>query len=184
LESGERQVEGLCMGLVSNLRAGQGLPDALRSAVARSGPPLQAVLDRALSRHHAGVPLLTALEEAATAARLRGLRYLVDVLAIYQYGGGDLSSLLTLTAGTLKERRILRQQARARTTEARLSVRLLAGLPLVVGVYLLLWQPWVLEPLVQYPAGRLGLAAGAGCWLMGIAVTGYMLRTVDGEVEA
>lgn len=170
-----QQAEYLCLSVANSLRAGQSLPEALATAAHRVGPPLAPAVLAAIGRHQAGVPLLDAFAELASQPTGSGLGHVAEVLSIHQEAGGELPLLLTLAAGTLRERRLLQKEVEARTVEARLSARILAGIPVLVTFYLAKWQPASLVPLVMYPAGRAALALAIGLWLTGLVVTSYLV---------
>lgn len=175
-----QQAEHLCLSAANSLRAGQSLPQALSTAAQHCGPPLGPAVEQAISRHQAGLPLLTALTELAARPEGAGLKHVSEVLAIHQKAGGELPLLMTLAAGTLRERRLLQKEMEARTVEARLSGRILASLPVLLLLYLARWQPQTLSPLTGYPAGRVALLVACLLWLVGLVVTSYLVRGEGG----
>jgi len=174
------QAEHLCLSAANSLRAGQSLPQALGTAAEHCGPPLGPAVAQAISRHQAGLPLLTAMAELVARPEGAGLGHVSEVLAIHQQAGGELPLLMTLAAGTLRERRLLQREMEARTVEARLSGRILASLPVLLTLYLARWQPQTLTPLIGYPAGRVALLVACLLWLVGLVVTSYLVRGEGG----
>ena len=179
----EEQVEQLCMSLINSLQAGLSLTQALESSVERVRGPLSVHLKLALNRHQAGVNLIQSLEQMATKGNSCSLHYLLEILAIHQESGGQLTVLLALGAATIRERRLVRQELLTRTVEARLSSTILACLPIVITVIMALWQPDSLRPLIDMKAGRIGLVTAVSCWAGGILVVHHLIRGVSKEVE-
>ncbi|HAI20570.1 MAG TPA: hypothetical protein DCM14_01500 [Clostridiales bacterium UBA8153] len=175
-----QQAEHLCLSAANSLRAGQSLPQALSTAAQHCGPPLGPAVVQAISRHQAGLPLLTAMAELVARPEGAGLNHVSEVLAIHQQAGGELPLLLTLAAGTLRERRLLQKEMESRTVEARLSARILASLPVLLTLYLVRWQPQALAPLIGYPAGRVALLVACLLWLLGLVATSYLVRGEGG----
>ena len=79
-------------------------------------------------------------------------------------------------AAQLRERRKLKQKARALSSEARASAVILAALPFAVGCVILFLNAGYLEPLVSDPRGRVMLGGGLISILVGILMMMRMGR--------
>ncbi|MHB0886594.1 MAG: type II secretion system F family protein [Bacillota bacterium] len=158
--------EGL-YALASALEAGSGIIQALGLAAEQSPPRLAHEFLRITDEFAAGVPLPECLSHARDRVPQSSFASLCDTIDIQRLSGGDLRAGLASLTDIIRERRELRQELKVKTTEARQSAIVLALIPPIIGAAAWLMNPELMAPLWVYPAGRLGLAAGVGLWLLG-----------------
>ncbi len=172
--------EGL-YALASALEAGSGIIQALGLAAEQSPPRLAHEFLRITDEFAAGVPLPECLSHARDRVPQSSFSSLCDTIDIQRLSGGDLRAGLASLTDIIRERRDLRQELKVKTTEARQSAIVLALIPPVIGVAAWLMNPELMSPLWVYPAGRLGLAAGIGLWLLGGWTAARLTRVRDLE---
>jgi tight adherence protein B len=115
-------------------RAGAPPRDAVRSAAISAPPGLAAGLHAAAAAAERGIPLLAALERWAAASDLDGAELVVTALTVTAGAGGDPARSLAAVSDTLRDRRSLRREVRALSSQARASAAVIAVAPLGFAV--------------------------------------------------
>ncbi|MBX6377094.1 MAG: type II secretion system F family protein [Clostridia bacterium] len=151
------------------MRAGRSFVQALAEAAASARPPWRERLQEVLHRYGQGVPLAQALDPVRRIGRHGSLW--VDAVDLCRSTGGNLPTVLARLAELTREDRLVVDEFRARTAEARLTARLLGLLPPVLIIAMTAAEPETVESLWQDPAGRVAalyaLASwGTGWWLL------------------
>lgn len=104
------------------------------------------------------------------------LRILVHAILLAEESGGNLGALLTRIESTLAARLQSYQQARAETSQARLSAGILCALPPLAAAALFVVQREHLEGALLDPLGRI-LFTAAALWMgVGMLVVVRLLR--------
>jgi len=178
-----RGLEDALETMVSSLRAGQDVAQAIAEARDRASGPLGGALERVVSSHRAGKPLGECLEDMLREWPTSEVAYFRACLGAHLRTGGDVTALLINLGGVMRERRNLAGDLASRTGEARATAALLALLPPALLTYILLTEPSQLRPLLSSPAG-LGLGAlAAVSWVIGVAVVRGLLDGLAREIE-
>jgi tight adherence protein B len=133
--------------IVSTLRSGYGLLQALDAVTAQAPQPTHDELQRAMLEIRIGRDPTEAL--AAVAARMRSVdfEWVVAGIDINREVGGDLAQILENVAETIRERHRLEGQIRTLTAEGRISAYILVALPFVLAGILSLINPGYLSAL-------------------------------------
>jgi tight adherence protein B len=105
------------------------------------------------------------------------LRILVHAILLAEESGGNLGSLLARIDGTLAARLQAWQQARAETSQARLSAGILCALPPLAAAALFVVQRAHIEGALSDPTGRVMFIAAALWMGVGMLVVIRLLRT-------
>lgn len=176
----ESHLEQLLVTMAMSLRAGLSLARALEVAGQEAARPIQADLDVVLAEYRVGRPLEECLAAWGERRRSQDITFLAQALAIHRESGGDLVVMLSNLAETLRERRMLRLELAAKTSEARVTAAVLIGMVPLLAVYLAVFHPALLLPLLQHPLGRLGLVYAALSWLLGAYLSGRLVRLPEG----
>lgn len=178
----EESLEEVVLGMASGLKAGLSLLQALAVA-ARDCPvplrPLWQYVERELT---VGVSTVEALARVEARVSHPDYSYLVKALEVHRLSGGDLTTVLEVAAATLRQRRLLRGELRARSAEARLTAVLLAMLPPALGFYLWWAQRELFAVLLDNPLGQAGLAYAVVSWSLGIWLKRRLVRDPSEEV--
>lgn len=177
-------LEGVLVTVIAQLQAGRPLRQAwLEAAREVPAPVLEPAKGAFVAALGAGLPLEEALGMWYARSGLRALRRCQAVAAAHRRTGGDATGPILAVIQGLREQRLAWADVAARTAEARLSARLLAGLPVVVTAYALALDPAFLRPLWDDPIGRWGLAYAVASWLTGIHLLRRLAGSLTGDGE-
>lgn len=146
--------------MVSLLRSGYGLPQALDAVANQVAEPTVAEFRRVLFEVRIGRDPTDALTATATRMRSRDFAWVVQAIRINREVGGELAGILEAVGATVRERQRLGRQVQALTAEGRLSAVLLTSLPIGLVVVLSLLNPGYFAPLKESP----------GIYLVAVAV--------------
>lgn len=159
------QIPDLLQTLVSSLRAGYGLPQALDVAASQVADPARTELQRVLFEVRIGRDPGEALEAMATRMNSADFNWVVAAMQINREIGGELASVLENVAETVRERQRLRRQIRVLTAEGRLSAYVLTALPILLAIFLWILNRDYFEPFKTMPGPALIVL---GVVLMGV----------------
>jgi Flp pilus assembly protein TadB/Mg-chelatase subunit ChlD len=165
--------------VVSALRSGFSLPQAIDAVVREGDEPVSTEFGRALAETRLGADLGDALTHTAERNRNEDLGWLVMAIRVQREVGGNLSEVVETTVATMRERGRLRRFVRGLSAEGRLSAWILAGIPILVGLFMFVFRGEYLRPL--YTTGLGVMMLGAGVVLMGLGIF-WMSRLIKLEV--
>jgi tight adherence protein B len=123
--------------VVSALRAGMSLPQAIGYAAGEAQPPLRDELASLVDEIDVGVPLADAIRGWATRAATDDVGLVAATMELHRRVGGDLPAVLDQVASSVRERVAVAREVRALTAQARLSGGILGALP--IGFFAFLW---------------------------------------------
>lgn len=153
-----------------------GIPtlQALNSVTDSADPPLGPVLRNALLEAALGVPLERAIAREARRVGVGELAMLAAILSTQASTGGNLSEAVGNLADMLRERKDNRAKLKASTAESRLTLVILAVVPLLGIAMQVPTQPELLDTLLN--EGRHLLGIGLGLIATGFAISYFMIR--------
>lgn len=176
----DQQLAAVASQMARDVRAGATLEGALRHAVPDDGGRLAADLGRVVEVHVRGVGLDRALEAWRAARRSPAVDLFVVACRFAQVHGGRTSVALDGAAAALAARAEVAEETDALTAQARLSVSVLAGLPVAGAAVFSLLDPTVGRTLLATPAGWCCLGVGALLDGLGVVLARRLVaRTVD-----
>jgi Flp pilus assembly protein TadB len=146
--------------VVSSLRAGYGLPQALASVAERSDEPTRGEFQRVQFEARIGRDPSEALHAVADRMASTDFEWVVAAIDINREIGGELAQVLDHVAETIRERARLRRQIQTLTAEGRLSAYVLTALPFVMFGVLTAMNPGYFEPLTYGVGLMLVVLAG------------------------
>ena len=158
--------------IVSCLRAGHSLNQALQTVAAQMPPPLADEFGGALGEISLGVSTEAALERMTERVGSEDLDLVVTAISIQLQAGGNLAALLDSIAGTIRERTRVAGETQALTAEGRISALVLFLLPPILALLLHLRSPTYFQPLLHTFLGREMLIGALVAQVMG----GLILR--------
>ncbi|NLX36009.1 MAG: secretion system protein [Chloroflexi bacterium] len=135
--------------LVSGLRAGQGINQALRLVVEQMPDPSASEFARVVQAVELGQPLGDALEEMAERVGSDDVAMMVTAINVQRQTGGNLAETLEIIADTIRDRIRLQGEIRTLTAQQRLSGNILAVLPMGLAVVVWLLDPTFYEPFLE-----------------------------------
>lgn len=162
--------------IVRVVQAGLPVTDAIGIAGREVKGPVGAEFSAIAHLVQLGVDLKRALHDAAERIQLIDFDCFVVSLVVQRETGGQLSEVLGNLSTIVRRRKDTRAKAKALTAEGRLTVKVVAALPVLTGGGLALISPSYMAPLVTEPGGRHMLLAAMACTLMGVAVVNRMTR--------
>lgn len=159
----ENQLPTVLQLLAGSLDSGASMLHAMEIVAQEGNPPLADEFARVVVETQVGRPMLDSLQAMADRCASQDLDWTVEAIRIQYTSGGSLSETLRTLAEFMRARVEIRAEVRALSAEARLSGKVLTGLPLLVGGFLMLFRPDYVAPLYQTGTGKMMLlAAGFG----------------------
>jgi tight adherence protein B len=154
--------------LSGSLRAGYSTPDAIEIIARENTGPCAEEFAEVVQELNLGADLDAALARLIERMPSEDARLLVSAIAVQRRTGGNLVDVLKQLAGTLRERRRLRQEVHVLTTGPRVSGYVAGSLPFImlVGMYFLNRRSF--DILVTEPAGRLVLLGSTVLVFLGL----------------
>ncbi|MCO6451655.1 MAG: type II secretion system F family protein [Caldilineales bacterium] len=156
--------------LVTSLRAGFGLTQALASVSTEMPSPAADEFDRVLKETMLGYSLHEALDRLVERIGSEDLELVATSIHIQAEVGGNLAEVLENIAGTIRARIELDQKIRSLTSEQRYSGTMLAGLPFLLAAVISVINPGYMMELIQPGWPRLIPVAVAI-----MSISGYLL---------
>lgn len=153
--------------MAAALRAGAPPAEAIRAGGRGAPAPLDAALRSVAVAVDRGMPLRTAVDRWADAAGTDGPRLVAAAIAVHAHAGGDPGRALAGVADTLRERRALRREVRALSSQARMSAAVIAVAPAAFGVLAVGTDRATAAFLLGTPPGLVCLVAGLGLEVAG-----------------
>lgn len=161
----EEQLPTMLQVLASSLDSGASILGALELAASDGDPPLADEFSRVVAETRVGRPLIESLEAMASRVGSNDLTWTVEAIRIQHQAGGRLAETLRVLADFMRTRLEVRGEVRALSAEARLSAKVLTGLPIVLAGYLFVFRRSYFEPLYATTGGR---------FMIGVAVVGIV----------
>jgi tight adherence protein B len=143
--------------LAGSLQAGYGFMQALDTCAKEAIEPTSTEFARVLSESRLGMPVEDALEAMADRVGGEDFRWVVMAINIQRQVGGNLATLLTTVANTLREREQVRRQIKVLSAEGRLSAIILVILPFALVGYLSVVNPNYLHQLTSATIGKIAI---------------------------
>lgn len=162
--------------LAASLQAGYGFMQAIDTVAKEAPQPTSGEFARVLSEARLGLPVDDALQ--AMAERMGGddFRWVVMAITIQRQVGGNLAELLTIVAGTLREREQVRRQVKVLSAEGRLSAIVLIALPFVLTGYIAMANRSYLAPLLSERIGHVMVGGAVVLMAAGIVWLRRIIR--------
>ncbi len=164
--------------MVSVLRSGHSVAQAVRSVGKESAVPLGQEFSLVLQRINLGQPFSEALNSTVAKYNSEELDLIRRAITIQAEVGGSLAELLDKTNLTLRHRLKLKRQVRVLTSQSRLTGIIVGLLPIVLAAALEFLSPGYLDPLFSNELGRMLLALAVV-----LEIIGVMLITKMAEVK-
>lgn len=153
--------------MIRMLRAGLPVSSAIQTVGAEGPYRVREAFQDITDQMKIGIPLNDALRSIGERIGMADFRFFVVAVALQHATGGNLALTLDTLAEIMRKRRAMRLKGHAATGEVRISAYILGGMPFLVTVVLLLFNPVYLAPLITDPRGKfivglalLGLLAG------------------------
>jgi tight adherence protein B len=165
--------------IAAALRGGAGIAEAL-DVVATNRGPLAADLRRVRARAALGLALSESLAVWPEERPLPAVRGVAGALSVATTMGGRAAEALDGLAASLRERLSALAEARALSSQARLSAIVVGGAPLAYLAFSAIADPSSVDVLIGTAVGRVCLIAGLGCE----AFAALWMRAILGHEDA
>lgn len=175
----EAQLPAVLQLLAGSLDSGSSLLLALELAGEEGDAPLATELNRVIAETRVGRPLLESLEAMAQRIGSKDISWTVEAIRIQHQTGGKLADTLRVLAEFMRARLEVRGEVRALSAEARISGKVLIGMPIAIGLFLFIFRRGYLDPLLTTTLGQLMLGAAVVGMILG---SFWMRRLVQVEV--
>lgn len=143
----EAQIPELLQYLITTLRSGMSLSQAINHVALEMPAPAGVEMRRVAVEHRIGRTLTDALSDLAQRMGSEDFEWAVRAIDINRRTGGDLTVILRRLHGTIRSRNHVRGHVRTLTAEGRISALVLTVLPPALLVGLSLINPGFLDPL-------------------------------------
>lgn len=170
-----RQMPEVLRSIAASLGAGKSLPQAIEHVGMSVGEPLGSEFLRASFEIKGGMPVEEAVASLCGRNGAPGMALLGTALQISQRTGSSLDELLSRTARMAQGSVALRRELEVKTSQARLSAKVVSLMPLLLVGALAAMSPEYREGLAQ-PAGRACLCAAALLDLAALAAVRSIMR--------
>jgi tight adherence protein B len=142
------------MMIVRAVRVGVPVSEAIHIIAHEQPQPTAAEFALLANQLAVGEPLDKAMQAMAQHADLPEYRFFATALTLQSKAGGALSGTLENLAEMIRKRIAVKERAYALASEARMSIYVLTGLPIVVAAGLCLLNPKYISVLVNDPLGN------------------------------
>lgn len=161
--------------IVRGVKSGLPLNDCLRMIGQESPDPVGGEFRLLIENQRVGLPLEDCLKRFLDRMPLAEVNFFQIVLTIQQRSGGNLSEALGNLSGVLRDRKRLLGKIKALSSEAKASAAIIGSLPVVVALFVGIFSPNYLQPLLTERTGNIMLI-GAGLWMfMGVLMMKKMI---------
>jgi len=166
----EAQVLDFISSLTATTKSGMSLLQSVEEAATRMPPPISQELSMVLQRVRAGQPLERALAACDERLGIPNLSLVIQSIRVNEERGGRLPELLEKIAKSLREIARVEERVKTETSGIRLSSKLMAAMPLVIGFLLYLASPEHIQMLFTTVLGNLILLTVALLDYLGFAM--------------
>lgn len=156
--------------LVSAIRAGYSFQTAMKFVGEEMPAPLGAEFLQVYDEQRLGVEVRVALVALQERSASPDMKMFVTAVLIHRDTGGNLSEVLSNTAGVLRQRADVHRQVDTLTAQSKLSARILAVLPVIVCGAIISMDREFIQPMLAEPVGRFMLAYAATSVILGYVV--------------
>lgn len=166
--------------LADALTGGHSVRGAIAEAAAAggAGPAADAELRAVAAALALGAPTDEALEALRARVGVPAYDTLVAAILLQREAGGDLAALLRALAADLDEARRAVADARTATAQARLTAKLVLGLPAAAAVLVEVARPGAVGALLSGTAPRILVATAIALDVVALVAVGRIARVV------
>lgn len=167
----DQQVPDTLQMFAGGLRAGHSLLRAVDAAAQENQQPMSEELSRIVNETRIGRDLGESLADVARRTRSEDFLSIAQAIEIHREVGGDLAEVLDHLGDTVRDRNQVRGQIRALSAEGRMSAVVLMALPIVMFLFLTMFNDMYARVFTGTLPGYLMIAAAVvlltvgGFWL-------------------
>lgn len=164
------------MMIVRSVRVGVPVSEAMHIIAHEQPQPTAAEFQLLANQLSIGEPLDRAIASMAHHADVSDYRFFAIALTLQSKAGGALSGTLENLADLIRRRVAVKERAHALASEARMSIYVLTGLPVLVGGGMAILNPAYIGLLISDPLGNKLLIAAVVLLLTGLGVMQIIVK--------
>ena len=146
--------------LARAVRAGHAFTTALELIANEINEPVAGEFRKLFEEQKFGMPVRDALVNLTERVPLVDVKFFVTAVMLQRETGGNLAEILDNLSYVIRERFKIMRQVRVFTAQGRLTMLLLMGLPPLVVVIMLVFNPGFIRPLFSEPLGHMLIVIG------------------------
>src|SRR6185437_1639284 len=146
--------------LARAVRAGHAFTTALELIASEIADPVASEFRKLFEEQKFGMPVRDALINLTERVPLVDVKFFVTAVMLQRETGGNLAEILDNLSYVIRERFKILRQVRVFTAQGRLTMLLLMGLPPLVVVTMLVFNPGFIRPLFSEPLGHTLIVIG------------------------
>lgn len=135
-----------------SLRAGHAFSATMQMVASEMADPIASEFRQLSDEINYGVPFVEALQNLAKRIPLTDLKYLVIAVLIQRETGGNLAELMSNLSSLMRQRIKLAREVKTLSAEGRMSAWILSLLPVIVLVFLSIFNPEYVKQFTNDPA--------------------------------
>lgn len=171
----ERQLPDALDLIVRSLRAGHAFSGGLKMVADEFDDPIGTEFAKVMDEINFGMGVPEALKNFSNRVDCPDLKFFVVSVIIQRDTGGNLAEVLEKISYLIRERFKLHGKVKALAAEGKLSAIILVALPLLMALYLMLFNPAYLMTLLTDPFGKIMLAFSGVMMVIGVYVIKKMI---------
>lgn len=164
--------------LVSGIRAGYSILQAMEAVSKEMGPPASEEFARVVREVQLGIPMSQALDNLLRRVPSDDLDMTITAIKVQQEVGGNLAEVLDNISFTIRERVRIKGEIRALTAQARVSAYIVSFLPVGLAILVYFINPTFMGKMFTHPCGWIMLGVAA----VGI-VAGFFITRKIADIE-
>ena len=146
--------------LARAVRAGHAFTTALELIANEVNEPVAGEFRKLFEEQKFGMPVRDALVNLTERVPLVDVKFFVTAVMLQRETGGNLAEILDNLSYVIRERFKILRQVRVFTAQGRLTMLLLMGLPPLVVMVMLIFNPGFIRPLFSEPLGHILIVIG------------------------
>lgn len=139
--------------LASSARAGLGLVQAIEAVATKMPPPVSEEFGLLHKEYEYGTPIEKVLESARDRLKRPNFSIVATAIIVNREKGGNLVEVLEKIGSSVREIFRLEKKIKTETASVRFSAKLMAAMPLVIGIIFYFIEPSSMELLFRDPVG-------------------------------
>ncbi|KMS51120.1 pilus assembly protein TadB [Novosphingobium barchaimii LL02] len=155
---------------------GNSLSQALERALADSPDALKSYFAQTARRLAMGAPVAETMQQLADRLQIPEVSMLAAAIRTNLRYGGSIATVFNNLANILRERIRIRRELSAATSEARVSAKVLIGMPLISMALLVAMNRNYIQFFIHDPRGHTMSMVAIGLEVLGILIIRRMLR--------
>ena len=165
--------------MISALRVGHSLNQAIKAAVENSASPIKEEFEIFLKLLNYGVDFKEAFEDIYNRVGSQEIKIMSNAILIQKEVGGNVIKMLEIIHRTIKERETLERKIKTLTAQGRLSGFVIGFMPIIILFAVLMISPDFIMPLFTTTYGKIGIASGLILEITGLV---FIKKIVEIEV--